>query len=96
MHALAADSGDERWVTELPVASYVIATSRTTGYAATFFPSGRDTPTLIAFDLADGRTLWTVELSSGSFTSAFWGPTLVRVDPDGVVHGLTTGVDLVG
>ena len=52
VHALAALSGDERWVTELPVASYVIATSRTTGYAATFFPSGRDTPTLIAFDLA--------------------------------------------
>jgi outer membrane protein assembly factor BamB len=96
VHALAAPSGDERWVTELPVASYVIATSRTTGYAATFFPSGRDTPTLIAFDLSDGRTLWTIELSTGSFTSAFWGPTLVRVDPDGVVHGLTTGVELVG
>ncbi|MBD8583160.1 PQQ-binding-like beta-propeller repeat protein [Frigoribacterium sp. CFBP 8766] len=96
VHALAALSGDERWVTELPVASYVIATSRTTGYAATFFPSGRDTPTLIAFDLSDGRTLWTIELSSGSFTSAFWGPTLVRVDPDGVVHGLTTGVELAG
>jgi outer membrane protein assembly factor BamB len=96
VHALDARSGDERWVTELPVASYVIATSRTTGYAATFFPSGRDTPTLIAFDLADGRTLWTIELSSGSFTSAFWGPTLVRVDPDGIVHGLTTGVELAG
>jgi outer membrane protein assembly factor BamB len=94
VHALAAHSGDERWVMELPVASYVIATSRTTGYAATFFPSGRDTPTLIAFDLADGRTLWSTELSSGSFSSAFWGPTLVRVDPDGMVHGLTTGVEL--
>lgn len=96
VHALDARSGDERWVTELPVASYVVATSRTTGYASTFFPSDRDSPTLIAFDLADGRALWSIELSSGSFTSAFWGPTLVRVDPDGVVHGLTTGVELAG
>jgi outer membrane protein assembly factor BamB len=96
VHALDARSGDERWVTELPVASYVVATSRTTGYASTFFPSDRDSPTLIAFDLADGRVLWSIELSSGSFSSAFWGPTLVRVDPDGVVHGLTTGVELAG
>jgi outer membrane protein assembly factor BamB len=96
VHALDARSGDERWVTQLPVASYVVATSRTTGYASTFFPSDRDSPTLIAFDLADGRVLWSIELSSGSFSSAFWGPTLVRVDPDGVVHGLTTGVELAG
>nr|WP_243862458.1 PQQ-binding-like beta-propeller repeat protein [Frigoribacterium faeni] len=94
--ALDARTGDVRWSTELPVASYVIATSRTTGYASTFFSSDRDSPTLIAFDLADGRVLWSTQVATSAFASAFWGPTLVQVDPDGVVHGLATGVELAG
>jgi len=90
--ALDPATGRTRFETELPVTSYVIASSRTTGYSVSFYYSSGAGPTIQAFDLDDGRALWRSSIGSDLSSSPFWGPTLVQVGDDGVVRGRTDGV----
>ena len=79
----------------LPSASVVVAASRTTGYALRSWWSSDSPPAVTAFDLADGRTLWTQEVGTTGSLSPFWRRTLVTVD-DGVARGLADDVRLPG
>ena len=79
----------------LRLPSVVVAASRTTGYALRSWWSSDSPPAVTAFDLADGRTLWTQEVGTTGSLSPFWRRTLVTVD-DGVARGLADDVRLPG
>ncbi|WP_423918198.1 PQQ-binding-like beta-propeller repeat protein [Frigoribacterium sp. 2-23] len=85
LRALSGGSGGELFRSSLPDGSVLVAAGRTVGYALAYGTSGGRSQ-LIAFDLDDGRRLWshTAELQAYA-----WAGRLVDIDVSGVARELT-------
>jgi outer membrane protein assembly factor BamB len=80
-----AGSGHVRFTTTLPRGSVVVGQGTTTGYALE--ASGADSRSrATAFDLDDGRTLWSLDTAD----VRLWGGRLVEVSPQGVATELVS------
>jgi len=88
-------SGETQLETTLPSGSQVVAASRTTAYAVRGWWTPSEPPAVTAFDLSDGRRLWSAAVGTTGSIAPFWRRTLVTVD-DGVARGLGTDVRLPG
>lgn len=83
---LDGETGRVRFRTSLPRGAEVVGQSTATGYALGT-SSATGASTLLAFDLASGRTLWT--LKRGELD--VWGGRLVEITSQGVARELTGG-----